>query len=887
MSWRIDLLGDIRVTVGGSVIRHFESRKVAALLARLALYPRRVHTREELAALLWPDADEATGRRRLRHALSSLRRHLAVGTDAAAEPFVADSRTIRVSPGAFVCDVAAFEAAVRAGDGAAARALYTGDLLPGFYEDWIGDERERLAALRDALPEGSEEGALAATESEPALVRASVFLPNFLTAFFGREHERTTLAALLTDRRLVTVQGPGGSGKTRLSIETSRELIGRFETIAFVPLAECVSADQLPDRVRSALQLPAGDVPPLEQLLQAVGSRPLLLILDNVEQLVESGAPEIIEDLLMRLPGLHCLVTSRRLLGIAGEQLFPLAPLPLPDPALPLDAAARVPSVALFVDRARASRPDFTVTPRNQALLVGLCRELEGMPLALELAASRIRTLSLTEMHEQLRQRFQLLARPWAGGRKDLRHQSLYGALAWSWRLLPPHQQDFLAALSVFRGGWTAPLAADVCEASDAADLLSALTADSLVVPHDAADGGTRFSMLETIREYAAERLPDDRARALRARHRACFTALARSAPREGAALRADADNFEAAILSAPVDGVPAEAIVLALALRPLWDTLGIAPEVLDTLRRLVDAAAPDGFPTVPLAAASAFLAEQLLRAGDGLAAETYAERAVRAAGADSTRRAPALAILSSVLWRRQLCAAAIRPRLDEALALARSSGDEATQARVLALQGILAMRCDQAPLRADTLFQEAQRLYERQGAASRARHLLQNRIIAHQLAGRPEEAAQLIDRYERLSREAGDHLGLAQALGARADAHMEAERWNEAIEALREGIQASWRHHQWRQLAFALWNLPEPLVHAGKPEGAARLMGFIAQEWEARIGGLSDDDRAHVSRVRAHVAAVCGAARTGTFWREGEALSLADAVALALDITR
>jgi predicted ATPase len=205
-----------------------------------------------------------------------------------------------------------------------------------------------------------------------------------------------------------------------------------------------------------------------------------LLILDNFEQLVEAGGGAIVETLLARLPSLTCLVTSRRVLGVVGEQEFPLSPLPLPGLSDSLAEIASNPGIALFVRRAQAVRPGFHLTEQNHTDVLALCRSLEGIPLALELAASRIRTLSPAEMQQQIQDRFDWLARSGPGADKEPRQRSLSATLEWSWRLLSPAHQRFLSALSVFRGGWNAEAAADVCAREDARDLLESLVMDSL-----------------------------------------------------------------------------------------------------------------------------------------------------------------------------------------------------------------------------------------------------------------------------------------------------------------------------------------------------------------------------------------------------------------------
>ncbi len=309
--------------------------------------------------------------------------------------------------------------------------------------------------------------------------------------YFGREAEIVQLASLLVPRkgtplgpdappspcRLVTLTGPGGMGKTRLSLEFARQAGARFRLWSgFVSLADLTQAVQIPAQIAATLKLKldANDDPlgPVCAFLNAQDSpdTPPLLILDNLEHLLpgeeteeEAGsnlAVDCIQTLLERVPGLILLCTSRRRLAMRGEQLLTLSPLPLPE-AMPgeseksdLARLLAVPSVRLYVDRAQAVRPDFGLTPTNAPAVAALCRQLEGSPLALELAAAWVRALPPRKMWERLTQGMDIPP----GSYADLpaRHRTLSAALEWSFRLLTPAQQRLFARLAVFRGGWTA-----------------------------------------------------------------------------------------------------------------------------------------------------------------------------------------------------------------------------------------------------------------------------------------------------------------------------------------------------------------------------------------------------------------------------------------------
>ncbi|HLK60608.1 MAG TPA: tetratricopeptide repeat protein [Chthonomonadaceae bacterium] len=366
-------------------------------------------------------------------------------------------------------------------------------------------------------------------------------LPLPLTRFFGRVEECRLLQELLRlpSTRLVTLSGPGGIGKTRLAIEAARQ---RVESLAgavwFVPLADLSEAGSMAEAILKVLQLPrAPKVPALEQVIAELGRQPCLLVLDNLEHLVEEAA-RLVQTLLEGAPTLTCLVTSRRALELGSEHEFVVAPLPTPPGEGAPEQLSLYESVQLFVDRAQRVKPDFQLTPHNAGALGQLCASLEGIPLALELAATRAQVLSLSQMLAQLDRRFDLLV----SRRRDMdtRHRTLRATLDWSYNLLSKPLQDFLTRLSVFRGGWDLAGAEAVCEADEplclasgpgmALDYLAQLRENSLVVAEEQGQE-MRFRMLETLREYAGEKLRASSKEALlRDRHRDYFLGLAEQA---------------------------------------------------------------------------------------------------------------------------------------------------------------------------------------------------------------------------------------------------------------------------------------------------------------------------------------------------------------------
>jgi predicted ATPase/class 3 adenylate cyclase len=346
-------------------------------------------------------------------------------------------------------------------------------------------------------------------------------LPVQPTPLLGRDDELAMVLDVLArdDVRLVTLTGPGGIGKTRLCLQLGAELVERFaDGVYFVSLASVLDPAHVSPTIAQTLGLrESGERSSTESLLAYLASRELLLLLDNFEQVVAAATQ--VADLLTRCPRLKVLVTSREPLRIRGEQEQPVPPLALPQStrsggrraALSAAEASRFPAVTLFVERARAVRPDFVLTDESAAAVVDICRRLDGLPLAIELAAARTRLLAPQELLARLSSRLKLLT----SGPRDLpaRQQTLRGAIAWSYDLLPPGEQMLFRHLSVFAGGWTLDAAESVCgECSsfdgELLDGLSSLVGKSLIRQDETdAPRETRFSMLHIIREYGWEQL--------------------------------------------------------------------------------------------------------------------------------------------------------------------------------------------------------------------------------------------------------------------------------------------------------------------------------------------------------------------------------------------
>jgi len=874
--WEIRLLGGLQARNGDVVLTHLPSRPIAALLARLALFPQREHAREELAELLWPGSEAEAARNRLRHALSTLRTLLEPAGTPPGTVLLANRFGVRLHAAAVDCDAVRFEQQLRAGDEAAARHLYRGELLPGFYDEWVLDERARLANLFERLDERPAPPPPRRRPPDDDAARHNIL--SYPSAFFGRDSELAALLLALQEQRLVTVSGTGGCGKTRLCAEAAARAAG-FDSVSFVALAECREAAHLADHVRAALRLQAGPLPALEQVVAHLAGQRALLVLDNVEQLVGSDSDALLSQLLERLPQLHLLLSSRRALRRPDEHELMLLPLPVPSAEAGAADALRNPGVALFVDRARHARADFHIHARNVAGLVDLCRALDGLPLAIEIAASRVREYSPRAMCDALASGLAVLARTGPRAAKAPRHASLNAALQWSFGLLGAAPKEVLAALTVFRGGWTAEQAGAVAGVAGWREALDELVRDSLV-RREAADGtAPRLQMMSSVREFVREGLSEADAAALRRRHRAFFLAAGRALDaHHDVADEADLPNYIEAMASALADGEPATAVALALALREQWAASPAAPEAIDVLRRIaraLPAPAPGG---VEL---RCVLARSLVQAGHADEAEACAGAALQGAGNDGPRRVEALFAATTVRWLRHRDGGAVLEPARQTLALARTLGDERLCARASMLLGAITLMHSGDAEAAAALFADAESTFGRLGDRRGALSALPGRVSCLQAQGQHEEVIARAAAGERLAAELRHVEPQLLLLNRLSVSEESLRRFGPALDACRRLARLARRHGMAYHVAYALWNQCRPLVRLRQAETAARLMAFSRKYWIDQFGALDADDEAYVERVRRVGVALLGAERWQALWAQGLAMSTGEGLDL------
>jgi predicted ATPase/class 3 adenylate cyclase len=512
-------------------------------------------------------------------------------------------------------------------------------------------------------------------------------LPSQVTSFVGRDHEIEEIGALLLRLRLVTLTGPGGTGKTRLSLQVAEASSSTFAGgVFFVELAPIVDPGLIATTIAHAIGLPEEAARPvIDSLEDHLRDLNVLLVLDNFEQVV-AGAP-LVGRLLDAAPHLTVLATSREVLHLRGEQEYPVPPLGVPDlRALPsLEALAQNEAMALFIERAQAVRPDFRLDYRNARVVAAICARLDGLPLAIELAAARSKLFAPGAILARLEKSLSLLT----SATRDLpeRQRTLRGAIDWSYNLLEPTERTLFRRLAVFVGGSTMDSAQAVCDPDgelgiDVAEGLASFVDKSLLRSTPDEDGEPRFRMLETIREYGLERLAEDGdAESVRSRYEDYFAALAIEAEPELLGGRTktwldrldrEHDNLRRALQWTAADGRSEPALAMAAALWRFWQQRGHLAEGRESLT--------------------------------GLLSDPGSERRTAA-------RASALAGLGGVAyWQGDITAAG--RAYSEALDIAREVGDQAHIAEALYNAGfVAALTGDHATAESD--YEEAMGVFE------------------------------------------------------------------------------------------------------------------------------------------------------------------------------
>jgi non-specific serine/threonine protein kinase len=756
-------------------------------------------------------------------------------------------------------------------------------------------------------------------------------LPTRISSFVGREREIAEIARLLGSTRLLTLSGTPGVGKTRLAVEVAESLLGRVpDGVWLIELAPLDDPGLVPKAVAAALGVREQPGQPLrETLLDALRPRRTLLLLDNCEHVVDACAG-LADRLLQSCADLTILATSREPLGIAGETSWRVPSLSLPEivpepgsgaahdlaAGRSLDAfEGAYEAVRLFVERARAARPGFALTAGNAPAVIRVCQRLDGIPLALELAAARVTALSVEQIADRLDDRFRLLT---GGSRTALPHQrTLRAAVDWSHDLLAPEERVLLRRLAVFAGGWTLEAAEAVCggwdgddrdergaadglDVADVLDVLQRLVNKSLVVVDMKAadarsDGSLRYRMLAMLQQYARERLAErgERDRA-RQQHAAYFLALAERAEPElrgphesewSARLEAEHDNLRAALRRVISDGQAEPALRLGSALWRFWTVRGHMVEGLDWLEQAL------ALGTVREGASAEFLrarAGALNGAGNLAAARGEHARslpfheeslALRRRLADRAGEAASLLNLGTAarnLGIRPLADAQFTASLD----LFRELGQIANEATAWLNLGRL--RHDEGDSeRATACYQEALARFQEAGSDRGVAIILKHLGDLARERGALDTAARLYGEAVALRRGQGDLwitglslIGLARVAALRHDhaqAMMLAAR---SVRALHEAGAS-------RDTADALVIVAAAICATGQPSLGVQLLGAVDQAYPVR--SALEDEQASFERAVAAGQAVLDEPSFAAAWAEGQRLALDQAVALAL----
>lgn len=538
-------------------------------------------------------------------------------------------------------------------------------------------------------------------------------VPTPLTSFVGRDQELAGVQQLLAATRLVTLTGFGGIGKTRLALEAARNVTG---DVAFVELAAVATGSALPHAVASGLGVREQPGRPItDTLAAALRARPLLLVLDNCEHLVASCA-QLADELLHACPDLNLLATSREPLGIGGEVVWQVPPLSLPEPhSQPTVAQVGASeAVRLFVERGRMLVHSFSLSENNARAIKDICRKLDGIPLAIELAAAWLPTLTPDQIAARLDDRFRLLGRP--GSRTaEARHQTLRAVIDWSYDLLDRAEQRLLAQLSVFAGGWLLDAAEAVCGASgqetggqhpDMVEVLHGLVNKSLVLADPGPDG-MRYRMLETIREYAADRrATHSGGDGTLERHRDWYLALGQRALASYwwgtdllgwlERLERDRANFRAALTFSADRGDAEAGLRLAAGNWVLWGFRGPWQEGRDWIDRIL--ALPNAStPSAARADALTVLGQLAFQQGDYSSAQVYLDEAVSLQRCVRDARGLAMAVChAGITARGRGRYAEARALHEESLKLSRAAGNRSYEGvNLSALAHAVYLDCD------------------------------------------------------------------------------------------------------------------------------------------------------------------------------------------------
>jgi len=685
-------------------------------------------------------------------------------------------------------------------------------------------------------------------------------LPPQLTSFIGRTDQIHKLKELMRSTRLLTLSGPGGTGKTRLSIQAAGELLGDFrDGVFFIALAPIIDPGLFQSTIAQTLGLQESRGRPIAEALdEFLADKQMLLVLDNFEQILEA-APAI-SHILVTAPEIKIMVSSRAVLHVSGEQEYPVPPLELPDyRSLPsLEAITQFEAVALFIQRGSAVKPGFKVTNDNAPAVAEICARLDGLPLAIELAAARLRVLTPQAILDRLQSRLNLLTG--GGSDRPARQQTLRNAIAWSYDLLDTSEQKLFRRLAVFTGGWTFEDCESICNPSqevgvDTIDGLSSLVDKSLVRQHEDRHGDSRFLILETIREYGLEMFGQgDDTELIKRRHAEAFMTLALEAgpnllgPGQEQLLNRledEHDNVRSALTWAIHNDEAAMGLETAFAVWRFWHLRGLLREGRKWFEDLL---------AIPSA-----------RSRD----------AARAKGMNG--------LGSLIYWQGDFDRAA--ECYAEALSINRELVDEAGIAETLYnLAYVAAIGRDYK--QSVSLYEECYELNRKLGNESAAAYARFGLGMIMWLQD-DHESSKLISNESLASFIAlNDKFGIANARGILARVAIEEHKWTEALKLMDMGFDDFAEIGDLSGVSAGLDDLTVVADEMGLPELSVRL-GGASEAMKLKIGGRAPDALTKFVDPRVPASKTLGAEEVGKAWDEGLKMSVEDALAEARNLIK
>ncbi len=722
-------------------------------------------------------------------------------------------------------------------------------------------------------------------------------LPVQLTSFIGRSKDVAEVKQLLSKERLVTLTGPGGSGKTRLALQVASELIPQFEEGAFfVGLAPISDAGLIPATIAQTLGVTetAGQSI-LDRLKDYLQGKSILLLLDNFEHLMP--AAPLVADLLVNCSKLKVFVTSREGLRISGEQEYPVLPLELPDLSQlpPLDSLAQYPAIELFVQRAQSVKPDFQITNETAQAVAEICSRLDGLPLAIELAAARVKLMSPPLILARLGRRLEFLT----GGGRDLpaRQQTLRNTIAWSYDLLHETEQQLFCQISIFVGGCTLDAIEAVAGQDPSSisivDQVSSLLDKSLLKEVDAVSGEPRFVMLDLLREFGLEKLEASGEReTIQHRHASYFLTLAEQA---GASmgrsdqiewmnrLEQEHGNLRLALeWSRTAEGAGEICLRLAGILGQFWEARGYYSEGRERLATILATETAQGS-TTARARLLARAAELAYRQSDYPATSLYASESLSIYRQLGDRQGIASALVKLGNAAVEVGDYAAAPGyLEEALSIWRELGDKQGISRALISFGWAALRSGDDHL-ANARLEEALALSRQLGDTRRMGFELAGLGEVAMRQGNYPDATRLVEESLDLRRQLGNKWGVGVCLGLLGWIAMHEGKWDLAVRRLAESLEVRQEIGDKSGIAWCLERLAEIAVERGQAEKAVSLYATAAA-LRRSIGSVVDPvDQPEIESKHASLSEQLGEQGFAAHWDEGSAMPLSQALAYAL----